>query len=125
MSSSVSSLACATKAPSVPDTANLPPEEAPPRPCGSNGPFLAGLTSPAYFCAVDFSDIAPTMVLSDRVRLTGQNIVIGIGDSYHPIASWAEFIHVVYIGQAVKKVGLGVPVYWTFVMTQEPFDFAN
>jgi len=74
------------------------------------------------------------MVLSGRVRLTGQKIVIGLADSYHPIASWAEFIHAVYFGQAVKKAvkkaavkkaGLDVPAYWTFVMTQEPFDFAN
>jgi hypothetical protein len=104
MSSSVSSLGCATNASPPPDTTNLPPEEARPRPRGSNGAFLAVLTSPAYFCAVDFSDIAPTMVLSGRVRLTGQNIVISIGDSYHPIASWAEFIHAMYFGQAVKKV---------------------
>jgi hypothetical protein len=68
--------------------------------------FLAGLTSLASFCTVDFSDIAPTMVLSGRVRLAGQKIVIGIADSYHPMASWAEFIHAVYFGQAVKKVGV-------------------
>ena len=87
--------------------------------------FLAGLTSLASFGTVDFSNIAPTMVLSGRIGLAGQKIVIGVADSYHPIASWAEFIHAVYFGQAVKKVGLGVPTYWTFVMTQEPFDFAN
>jgi hypothetical protein len=110
---------CATKAPSVPDTANLPPEEALPRTRSPIGPFFNGSESLSSFCTVDFSDI------SGRVRLAGQKIVIGVADSYHPMASWAEFIHAVYFGQAVKKVGLGVPTYWTFVMTQEPFDFAN
>jgi hypothetical protein len=51
--------------------------------------------------------------------------VIGVTDSYHPVVSWAEFIHTLYLGQAVKKIDLGVPTYWTLVMTQEPFDFAN
>jgi hypothetical protein len=45
------------------------------------------------------------MILSGQVRLTGQNIVIGVADSYHSIASWAEFIHAVYFGQADKKEG--------------------
>jgi hypothetical protein len=65
------------------------------------------------------------MVLSGRASLTGQKIVIGAVNSYHPVAGWAEFIHAVYFGQAVKKVGLCVSTYSTFVMTQEPFDFAN
>jgi hypothetical protein len=46
-----------------------------------------------------------------RVRLTGQRIVIGVADSYHPVVSWTEFIHEVYFGQAVEKGGLGVPTY--------------
>jgi hypothetical protein len=95
------------------------------RPHGTNGPLLAGLTSPANFRNVDFSDIAPTIVLSGRVSLTSQKIVIGAADSYHPVAGWAEFIHAVYFGQAVKKVGMRVSTYSTFVMTQEPFHFAN
>ena len=74
---------------------------------------------------MDFLDIAPTMVLSGRVSLASQKIVIGMADSYHLVSSWAEFIHAVDFGQAVKKVGLRVSTYWTFVMTQVPFDFAN
>jgi hypothetical protein len=58
-------------------------------------------------------------------RLTIQKIVIVEDDSYHLVASWPEFIYAVLLGQAVKKVGLGFSTYWTFVITQEPFDFAN
>jgi len=33
--------------------------------------------------------------------------VINVADSYHLIVSWAEFIHAVYFGQAVKTAGRG------------------
>jgi hypothetical protein len=65
------------------------------------------------------------MVLSDRVSLSCQKIVIGAAVSYHLVAGWGEFIHAVHFGQAVKKEGFRVSTYSTFVMTQEPFDFAN